>query len=72
METIKELNIKELDQVNGGNVVCIGIGYSSHPEASACYGEGTSTSDSDIGKGASACYYIGIGIGGVIHDKTRH
>jgi len=63
METIKELNIKELEQVAGGITWCFGVGISDTPEVAACAQVGSSTCDDYKGIGANACAYIGIGFG---------
>jgi len=72
METIKELNTQELEQVNGGTSICIGIGFSVGGvggEADACFTSGATTSDDDhSGVGATACYYLGLGAGFVLKD----
>jgi len=64
METIKELNVNELEQVNGGaNMVCFFIGGSSEPVTQACAYYGTGSDAQNRGGGAIACYYLGIGAG---------
>jgi len=63
MEKIKELNMTELEQVNGGWSVCVGIGVSGGPVAQACWGEGKITEDNNAGIGVTACAYVGFGIG---------
>jgi len=57
METIKELNTNELEQVNGG-LNCWLIGYSSGAETVLCYSEGEENEG-----GAAACAFIGVGMG---------
>jgi len=57
METIKELNTNELEQVNGG-LKCFIFGYSSGTETVLCYSEGKENEG-----GAAACAYIGVGLG---------
>jgi len=56
METIKELNTNELEQVNGG-MRCVFSGYSSEPDAMFCFSSG------EDGFGIVVCVYIGVGLG---------
>jgi len=65
METIKELNINELEQVNGGDVFawCFLIGGSSDPAAAACFAGGENTVERNGAFGATACAFLGVGIG---------
>jgi len=61
-----ELNMEELEQVNGGWLVCIIVGASSTPQAHLCYKDGLSTTE-DKGVDdfiANACIWgLGIGLG---------
>jgi len=63
MEKIKELNVTELEQINGGWSACVGIGISGGPMAQACWGEGKMTEDNTGGVGVTACAFIGFGVG---------
>jgi len=64
MEKIKELNMTELEQINGGWSLCMGIGASSEPMAQVCWGEGKNTEGPLEGNGITACAYVGLGFGG--------
>jgi len=68
METIKTLNMNELEQINGGIAYCIILGASNCTEAPACWGEGSSLSDKypseNYGYGVNICDIIGVGFGG--------
>jgi len=70
METIKELNMKELDQVTGGDSIsiCAVIGFSDHKTSNACAFVGTGTENEGWGLGFTACAYVGFGMGGVGTD----
>jgi len=65
MNNLKELNMEELEQISGGEAftVCSFIGFSNETTASACVGYGAGAQDEDIGLGAVACSFIGLGIG---------
>lgn len=69
-----ELNIKELEQVDGGNGFCFILGLTNHTEAGACAYHGTSTrglEDDSMGGGALACvFYFGVGLGVVQNNRV--
>jgi len=60
-----ELNMDELEQVNGGGdgCVCILLGASTRVDAAACYGSGSSKGDTSEGLGVNACAFVGFGFG---------
>jgi len=60
-----ELNMNELEQVNGGGF-CIGIGIGV--DAAACWGEGSHAENDKFmeGTGAYACVLIGAGLGSTV------
>jgi len=64
METIKELNLEELEQVNGGEefIACTVIGIANNTTASACIGYGIGLQGENIGLGAATCAFLGFGI----------
>jgi len=73
METIKELNMNELEQINGGNTgACFIVGVSSGAVVSACSKEGSSMTDENFGAGAIVCYFLGSGIGGVTKKESAY
>jgi len=74
MEKTKELNMNELEQVNGGGL-CFGWGLGF--DAAACIRDGVSVIDeifdvdSTAGFGATVCMLVGYGFGEVTNDKWQ-
>jgi len=73
MNNLKELNLNELEQVNGGNAgsFCVFIGFSSHVTANACVAVGVGAQDEDDGFGVTACALVGVGMGGSFRHEDR-
>jgi len=66
MEKIKELNVTELEQVNGAGACALyGLGF----DATACFLSGVSAldaiahDDSTRGIGVTICIFLGAGVG---------
>ena len=61
----KGISEEELENVSGGAAnYCFIVGFGNDKAATACFGNGESTSTEDHGGfGASACCYIGLGFG---------
>jgi len=72
MNNEMELNMDELEHVNGGWRFCLGFGASNGPSAGACcmIGKSTDANKDSFGAGANACIYFGLGFGFDCEDKT--
>jgi len=65
MNSLKELNMEELEQVSGGKTftACVIVGLSTDMTANACVGKGVGTEGEKSGMGANMCAWLGYGIG---------
>jgi len=71
METIKELNMNELEQICGGNGLCASLGLSDGVDVAACADAGVGTNDTNAGIGFTLCIFVGIGFGFTGEDSNR-
>jgi len=71
METIKELDMMELEQVTGGNALCALFGLSDGGDVAACANHGAGTNDTNAGIGFTLCIYAGIGLGFTGTDSKK-
>jgi len=70
METIKELNMEELDQISGGSAFCVVLGFSTGEDLGGCLVPGAGTDDTKAGIGFNLCKYVGFGAGPTFSIKN--